>query len=93
MLAITTFITEKEILGLIILAGIVVWFVKAPPKFLRTTNLFLATPILIIATTATSQSDKLVQIAWFFTKAGAFVFGSGLAIVPFLYGGVVSEHQ
>ncbi|HEY5826629.1 MAG TPA: chromate efflux transporter, partial [Cyclobacteriaceae bacterium] len=27
-----------------------------------------------------------------FTKAGAFVFGSGLAIVPFLYGGVVKEY-
>jgi chromate transporter len=26
---------------------------------------------------------------FFFLKAGAFVFGSGLAIVPFLYGGVV----
>ncbi len=33
------------------------------------------------------------QIAWFFTKAGAFVFGSGLAIVPFLYTGVVHEFQ
>ena len=31
-------------------------------------------------------------LLWFFTKAGAFVFGSGLAIVPFLYGGVVREH-
>jgi chromate transporter len=30
---------------------------------------------------------------WFFMKAGAFVFGSGLAIVPFLYGGVVREHH
>ena len=30
---------------------------------------------------------------WFFVKAGAFVFGSGLAIVPFLYGGVVREHR
>lgn len=29
----------------------------------------------------------------FFAKAGAFVFGSGLAIVPFLYGGVVTEHH
>ncbi len=27
------------------------------------------------------------------SKAGVFVFGSGLAIVPFLYGGVVNEHQ
>ena len=38
-------------------------------------------------------NDKLSQIGWFFFKAGAFVFGSGLAIVPFLYGGVVKEHQ
>jgi chromate transporter len=28
----------------------------------------------------------------FFAYAGTFVFGSGLAIVPFLYGGVVKEH-
>jgi chromate transporter len=35
----------------------------------------------------------LVQIAVFFGEAGAFVFGSGLAIVPFLYGGVVNEHH
>jgi chromate transporter len=35
----------------------------------------------------------LLEIVWFFTKAGAFVFGSGLAIVPFLYGGVVSEYR
>ena len=33
----------------------------------------------------------LAQIALFFGEAGAFVFGSGLAIVPFLYGGVVNE--
>jgi chromate transporter len=35
----------------------------------------------------------LTSIALFFAKAGAFVFGSGLAIVPFLYGGVVTEHH
>lgn len=31
------------------------------------------------------------QLFWFFAKAGSFVFGSGLAIVPFLYAGVVTE--
>jgi len=36
--------------------------------------------------------DLLGRILTFFTYAGAFVFGSGLAIVPFLYGGVVKEH-
>jgi hypothetical protein len=35
----------------------------------------------------------LWQIFTFFGKAGAFVFGSGLAIVPFLYGGLVNELQ
>jgi chromate transporter len=32
-----------------------------------------------------------VTIFGFFAKAGAFVLGSGLAIVPFLYSGVVKE--
>src|SRR5689334_10209186 len=38
-------------------------------------------------------SGPLIQIAWFFTKAGAFVFGSGLAIVPFLHSGVVTDFE
>jgi chromate transporter len=35
--------------------------------------------------------STLWTIAWYFTEAGAFVFGSGLAIVPFLHGGVVER--
>jgi len=35
---------------------------------------------------------KLGQIGAYFAYAGSFVFGSGLAIVPFLYGGVVKEY-
>src|SRR4029079_14551475 len=38
VLAIPTFITEKEILWLILAAGVIVWFYKVPPKF-RTTNI------------------------------------------------------
>lgn len=37
--------------------------------------------------------NTLGKIGWFFTKAGAFVFGSGLAIVPFLHAGVVTENK
>ncbi len=33
----------------------------------------------------------LARIGWFFAKSGAVVFGSGLAIVPFLHGGVVTD--
>jgi chromate transporter len=39
-----------------------------------------------------ASPDLLLQILWFFAKAGAFVFGSGLAIVPFLHAGVVQEY-
>src|SRR6202040_3300756 len=38
-------------------------------------------------------SGPVLQIFLFFAKAGLFVFGSGLAIVPFLYGGVVQGHH
>src|SRR5437867_13241322 len=37
--------------------------------------------------------NQLWQIGVFFAEAGAFVFGSGLAIVPFLYGGVVNDYH
>ena len=37
------------------------------------------------------RRQVLLQILVFFTKAGAFVFGSGLAIVPFLHQGVVQQ--
>lgn len=92
VLTIATFVTEEEILWLILLGGFAVWFTKAPPKWLSTSaNGILPTILLQIQPVATQS--KLWQITWFFTKAGAFVFGSGLAIVPFLYGGVVKEYQ
>ena len=40
---------------------------------------------------APATAATLWRIAWYFTEAGAFVFGSGLAIVPFLHAGVVQE--
>jgi chromate transporter len=49
--------------------------------------------LLLTGFGATATFGVLLDLLWFFTKAGAFVFGSGLAIVPFLYGGVVQEHH
>lgn len=93
VLGVTTFIAEKEILLLIVAAGVLVWFIKVPPQFLKTTNSLFIPSVLLLSTSGITLTTKLGKIAWFFTKAGAFVFGSGLAIVPFLYGGVVKEHQ
>ncbi len=91
VLAVATFVTEEEILWLILLGGMIVWFVKAPPKFISSKTTLFAAVVSIQPQDVTSDS-KLWDLAWFFTKAGAFVFGSGLAIVPFLYGGVVKEY-
>ena len=93
VLAATTFLTESENIWLILAAGFITWFIKAPPQFLNTTHSILFFPVLLQITGLSSPNEKLMQLWWFFLKAGAFVFGSGLAIVPFLYGGVVKDHQ
>jgi chromate transporter len=71
--AILTAVSEREIVSVILVCGLLVIATRWKPR-------------------AVAASVPLLEIAWFFTKAGAFVFGSGLAIVPFLYGGVVRDY-
>lgn len=95
-LAIVTFVTESEIAWLFIAGGLIGWLWRAPPNWLRKGDLHaIAAGSLPAASGWVSGLDwpLLAQIGAFFMKAGAFVFGSGLAIVPFLYGGVVTEHH
>jgi chromate transporter len=88
---ITTIITQSEEALLFVAAGVIYLFVKAPPRSPNTAsaNIFL----LGIGGFWQFESNTLTKIAWYFTKAGAFVFGSGLAIVPFLHAGVVAENH
>jgi chromate transporter len=92
-----TVITESEFIVLFFVAGMLTWLVKAPPAFLQrggSVSPAVAFPLAasIWEGIPTADNHKLWQIFLFFTKAGAFVFGSGLAIVPFLYSGVVKEY-
>lgn len=89
-LAIVTAITENENIWLILLSGIIVLLVRTPQLFSSTSNSVFLPWFLQIASQVTFN-EKLFQVAVFFLKAGTFVFGSGLAIVPFLYGGLVKE--
>ena len=50
-------------------------------------------PIWAAAQQVAVNTQSLWTLFAFFAKAGAFVFGSGLAIVPFLYGGVVKQYH
>jgi chromate transporter len=90
--AAATVVSGSEIVWVFLLGGVLVWLVRAPPKFLRSTGTAPAVAALLPATT-TIDWPLLAQILGFFAKAGAFVFGSGLAIVPFLYGGVVADRH
>lgn len=93
MLAMITVVTQSEIAMLFIAAGILVWLVRCKPRF-GSSALGVAAPLQIpAALSLVGDPGTLMQIGLFFTKAGAFVFGSGLAVVPFLYGGVVTEHH
>ena len=91
--------TQSESVWLFLGAGVLVWLVRAPPKRWLGKN---AAPVVLAlsphgpSTCAVATGldwTLLAQLGAFFAKAGAFVFGSGLAIVPFLYGGVVHDYQ
>jgi chromate transporter len=85
-----TVITEREEIILFLACGSLYMLIKSPPQWLKKPA---AVPVAILFSTGFWKYDgkNLESIGWFFAKAGAFVFGSGLAIVPFLHGGVVKE--
>ncbi|HEU4556341.1 MAG TPA: chromate transporter, partial [Longimicrobium sp.] len=90
--AAVTIVTESEVVWLFVAAGVVVWLAKAPPRrWARGRRLSaFALPAAPLAL-AGADAGMLGRIFGFFLYAGSFVFGSGLAIVPFLYGGLVKE--
>ncbi|MFT3926625.1 MAG: chromate transporter [Myxococcales bacterium] len=87
--------TESEILSLFLGSGLVVMAVRsfrgtpASPALMFAPSL----PWLTAGVHGSADASELWRIAWYFAEAGAFVFGSGLAIVPFLHGGVVNDFQ
>ncbi|TMA39702.1 MAG: chromate transporter [Deltaproteobacteria bacterium] len=80
--------TESEVVWVFIGGGMVALLVRGVR---RSTALVLAPVWLLSGLHGPATGDTLWRIWWFFAEAGAFVFGSGLAIVPFLYGGVVER--
>jgi chromate transporter len=99
ILFIVTTVAQAELAEFFLLAGLLVLLVKAPPQWLRSrlpvfgiAPGILSVGILAAAAATEAQTSILWEILLFFTKAGAFVFGSGLAIVPFLYESVVHHY-
>lgn len=91
--AAVTVITKSEVVWLFLGSGVLVWLLRAPPPwFSRGPIHGFAAPLAGFFAIDTLDWHKLGQIGAYFAYAGSFVFGSGLAIVPFLYSGVVQEY-
>lgn len=94
--AAVTVVTKSEILWLFLGAGVLVWLLRAPPTAWRggsVNGIAASAPVAGLLLVGSLKWNTLAEIAAFFAYAGSFVFGSGLAIVPFLYGGVVQDHH
>src|SRR5437868_6360466 len=91
VLAVTTAWTSREIVWLFLVAGVVALLIKAMPTKAQVEMIRPSIGLFTLPTL--SGATGLFAVFLFFAKAGLFVFGSGLAIVPFLYGGVVQEHH
>ena len=98
-----TALTGAEIAFLFLLAGALMVLLEAPPRLGRNDtnrNVSIAAIALRLARSnplavwaGGVDQTKLLLLCLFFLKAGAFIFGSGLAVVPFLREGVVQQHH
>ena len=92
--ATVTIWTESEIVWLFIGAGLVALAVRAinhPLSLAASSALIAMPPCLLSSLEGVSPDGTVLRIFLYFAEVGAFVFGSGLAIVPFLHGGVVNQ--
>src|SRR5882762_3193717 len=95
-LAVTTAWKEAEMVWLFLLCGVISMVAKAPPRMNAANGSgasLVGTGKLLAGGMLPASAATAGALFLFFLKAGAFVFGSGLAIVPFLYGGVVSQYH
>jgi chromate transporter len=95
VMALATAWTEREIAWLFVLAGVLTATLAAP-RLRRTPSAGVGAPLFFALAAPAAHTEavaSLPTVFWFFMKAGAFVFGSGLAIVPFLYGEVVQVNH
>jgi chromate transporter len=91
IVAAMTAVTESEIVWLFLISGFAVFALRraAPPP----PAAVMIAPWLLTGIRGVAGWPLLWRVFVYFTEAGAFVFGSGLAIVPFLYGTVVEQYQ
>ena len=90
--AAVTALTESEIVWVFVASGVLVYLVRIRPRFATHAGSFAPWAWWFTGLQGPATSPVLWKLCIYFAEAGAFVFGSGLAIVPFLHGGVVEHY-
>ena len=89
--AAATALLRRESIPLVFASGLTVMLIRSRGEFRASA---LSSPAMIaIPAIALPVGTSLMAIFLFFAASGLIVFGSGLAIVPFLHGGVVVERH
>jgi chromate transporter len=88
--AVVTAWTESEVVWLFVLSGAAALVARTTVATTPRLAVVVA-PWLLTGLHGPADTSVLWRIASCFAEAGAFVFGSGLAIVPFLHGAVVNQ--
>lgn len=85
--------TEQEVVWLFLASGLLVLGVRTVRPAATALAWLPGLPWLVRGLDGAADGALLWRIGVVFAEAGAVVFGSGLAIVPFLRGTVVGEHR
>jgi chromate transporter len=92
--AVATALLGGEPIWLLIAAGVInLIYISGKTLFRRSTLKIFLPAYILDAVPVLTTSHSFIDLFLYFVQAGSVVFGSGLAIVPFLYGGVVQEHH
>lgn len=93
-LMLITIFAHAEIAILFVIGGLIGIVLYSPPWKWRPSKQVAPSILLLPALAGTTISVPLLfELGSFFVIAGAFTFGSGLAIVPFLHQGIVLDHH
>jgi chromate transporter len=87
-----TAVTESELVWVFVASGVLVYLVRMRPRFTAHAGSLVPWGWWVTGLDGPAAGATLWKLGIYFAEAGAFVFGSGLAIVPFLHGGVVEHY-
>jgi chromate transporter len=92
--AVVTASREDEVVVLFVLSGVIVVIMRTSTRDAKSLGAgAVGYPWMLASVAGAMSAPTSLAVFMYFASAGLFVFGSGLAIVPFLHGGVVQQHH